>query len=141
MEEKEFRKVVEEEWAKVPSPYKERIENVAVLVEDEPSEEVRRREGLEGGETLLGLYHGIPNTVRGEHYGIGATLPDTITIYRLPTLREAENLLQERGGGLEDLVRTVVHDTIWHEVGHYFGYDEGHIEDREFRGTNEYGAK
>lgn len=140
MKEAAFRKIVEEEWAKVPAEFKDLVENVALLVEDEPSEEVRRLEGLKGQETLLGLYLGVPRTVRGEQYGIGATLPDTITIYRLPTLREAGELLQEGGGELVLHVRKVVRDTIWHEVGHYFGHEEGHIEDREARGTNEYGA-
>jgi predicted Zn-dependent protease with MMP-like domain len=138
MEEALFRKLVEEEWAKVPPSYLERITNVAVLVEDEPSEEVRKLEGLEGDDTLLGLYLGVPQTVRGEGYGVGMTLPDTITIYRLPTMREAEEVAAEEGIELNEAVRKVVRDTIWHEVGHYFGHDDEHIEGREAEGTNEY---
>lgn len=132
MDEHEFRQIVEEEWANVPSPYNERIRNVALLIEDEPSVEVRRAEGLQGEETLLGIYQGIPLTERGEGYGTGGTLPDTITMYRLPTLIEAEESGKE--------VREVVRDTIWHELGHYFGYDDTHIHQREDEGTNEFGA-
>jgi predicted Zn-dependent protease with MMP-like domain len=121
--------------------YRERIQNVAVLVEDEPSEEVRKLEGLEEEDTLLGLYLGVPQTVRGEGYGVGVTLPDTITIYRLPALLEAEEVLaREKTGDLNNAVRKVVQDTIWHEVGHYFGYDDLHIESREEEGTNKYKA-
>jgi predicted Zn-dependent protease with MMP-like domain len=133
MGEEQFRTIVEEEWDKVPSPYRERIENVALLVEDEPSPEVREREGLEEGDTLLGFYHGVPLTERGEGYGSGGTLPDTITIYRLPTLLEAEEVGKD--------VREIVHETIWHEVGHYFGYDDFHIHLREDEGTNEFGPR
>lgn len=141
MPEEDFRKIVEEEWAKVPSPYKERITNVALLVEDEPSEEVRELEGLEGDDTLLGIYLGVPLSERGEGYGIGMTLPDTITVYRLPTLEEATLMHAEAPDtDFVLLVREVVRDTIWHEIGHYFGYDDEHIERREATGTNEYGT-
>lgn len=133
MDELAFRKIVEEEWTKVPPPYRERIKNVAVLIEDEPSSGVRESEGLEGEETLLGIYQGVPLVERGEGYGSGGTLPDTITIYRLPTLLEAEESGKE--------VKEVVRDTIWHEVGHYFGYDDEHIHRREDEGTNEFRSK
>jgi len=138
MDEPEFKKLVEKEWAKVPSPYRERIANVAVLVEDEPSDEVRKLEALGEGDTLLGIYQGVPLTERGEGYGTGGTLPDTITVYRLPTLLEAEELLHETGGELIDHIRRVVRDTIWHEVGHYFGHGDEHIHRREDEGTNEF---
>ncbi|MEA2701362.1 MAG: hypothetical protein QOE22_71 [Candidatus Parcubacteria bacterium] len=138
MNETAFRAIVEDEWAKVPPPYRERIENVALLVEDEPSAEVRKAEGLEDGETLLGIYQGIPLTGRGEGYGTGGTLPDTITVYRIPTLLEAEDLVREGGGELAQHVRRVVRDTVWHELGHYFGHDDEHIHRREDEGTNEF---
>lgn len=137
MDEKTFRRIVGEEWSRVPAPYRERIENVALLIEDEPDAEVRKEEGLTEDDTLLGLYHGVPNTVRGEGYGVDMTLPDTITIYRLPTLAEAQALAEEfQKSDLHELVRGVVRDTIWHEVGHYFGYDDEHIELREDEGSN-----
>lgn len=138
MDEALFRRIVEEEWVKVPSPYRERITNVALLVEDEPSSEVRRLEGLTDGETLLGIYQGVPLIERGEGYGTGGTLPDTITVYRLPTLKEATDVMKEEGGEFMDCIRRVVMDTIWHEVGHYFGYDDEHIHRREDEGTNEF---
>ena len=60
------------------------------MVEDEPSEEVRKLEGLGDDETLLGYYQGIPLAARGDHYGVGVTMPDTITIYKLPILEAAK---------------------------------------------------
>lgn len=134
MSEEEFTALAVEEWKKVPEQFRERIKNVALLVEDEPSEEVRREEGLEEGETLLGLYHGIPNTERGSEYGIGATLPDTITLYRLPLIEEAENMDRE----FRQAMRIVIRETIWHELAHYFGFPEEPINEREGEGTNRF---
>jgi predicted Zn-dependent protease with MMP-like domain len=130
MEQEEFRTVVEEEWAQVPERFKGRIDNVALLVEDEPDEEVRQEEKLGEHGTLLGLYRGIPLTERGEGYGM--VLPDTITLYRLPILQVADEL------GAEDSVRTVVRETLWHEIAHYFGYGEEAVQEREDEGTNTY---
>jgi predicted Zn-dependent protease with MMP-like domain len=137
MDEERFRVLVEEAWKNIPSPHRERIDNVALLIEDEPSEEMRRKEGLREGMTLLGHYHGTPLTERGEGYGVHPTLPDTITLYRLPILDEAVHLHSERPEeDFERLVHEVVEDTIWHEVGHYFGYGESSIRSREDEGTS-----
>lgn len=124
-------------WKNVPSPYKERIRNVALLIEDEPSQEDLLENGIEEG-TLLGLYKGIPNTERGEGYGVGMTLPDTITLYRLPILEEAAEDTRE-GETYEDAIRRVAAETLWHEVGHYFGLSEEEIHEREEEGTNAFG--
>jgi predicted Zn-dependent protease with MMP-like domain len=138
MNEEEFRTIVEHAWDTMPAKFKERIQNVALLIEDEPSEEVRKQEKLEEGETLLGLYHGIPETARGELYGVGATLPDTITLYRLPLLEEAYELIHERNLALDAALEEAVRETLWHEVGHYFGLDEHHVREREDDGTNRF---
>lgn len=139
MSPEEFERLVGTTWDAMPSRFKERVENVALLIEDEPSEAVRAEEGLAWGETLLGLYHGIPATERGEGYGIGATLPDTITLFRLPLLEEAHHLLHVRPDtlrSLEDGMREAVRETLWHEVGHYFGLSEHEIDEREDEGSN-----
>lgn len=130
----EFEQVAEGEWQKMPDRFKRKIENVALLIEDEPSPQVREGEGLEDGETLLGLYHGIPLTERGSQYGIGMTLPDTITLYRDPILEEA----REMDRAFRDAVRIVVRETLWHEVGHYFGLSEHGVQEREDEGTNQF---
>ena len=104
-----------------------------MLVEDEPSEEDRRLQGLADNETLLGLYKGVPLSERGDMYGVGMVLPDTITIYMLPTLDMAE---EEAGPGasnavFHERVRQIVADTIWHEFAHHFGMDEHEVRVRE----------
>ena len=130
MEREAFEKLVEEGFLLIPEKFRVRIKNVALLVEDEPSREVRELEGLSEDETLLGFYQGIPATARGESYGVGPTLPDTITLYQLPI----EEASRENG---ED-VRKVIAETIWHEYAHYFGMDEAEVRLREgLRGQGE----
>ncbi|MBX4215474.1 metallopeptidase family protein [Candidatus Parcubacteria bacterium] len=103
----------------VPEKFHARLKNIAFVIEDEPDREVRELEGLGEDETLLGYYRGIPLTERGSDYGVGMTLPDVITLYRLPTIEEA------RASGAS--VRDVVEDTILHEVAHYLGMDEEEV--------------
>lgn len=123
-------------WESVPPHFKEKIDNVALLFEDEPSEEVCMQEGLEKGETLLGLYHGIPLTHRGQGYGVGMTLPDTITIYRSSVLESARYDMRHTSESLEEAVERVLAETLWHEVGHYFGLSDREMHEREVEGTN-----
>ena len=123
MDSEAFEKLIHDGFLLLPEKFRAQIKNVALLVEDEPSEEVRAREGLGEGETLLGLYQGIPNTARGDSYGVGGTVPDTITLYRVPI----EEAAREEGRD----VREVIAETIWHEYAHYFGMDEDMVRFRE----------
>lgn len=107
----------------LPPRFRERIRNVAILLEDVPNRTVRCRERLGRNETLLGLYQGVPLPLRGEGYGVGETLPDTITLYRLPIIEEA--------GDDPVRVREVVIETMWHEFGHHFGLDDDELYRRE----------
>lgn len=156
MPREEFERLVAEEFpGAIPAQFQERLKNVAFLVEDEPSLALRREEGLGPHETLLGHYRGIPHTARGDYYGMGATLPDTITLFQLPIEDMAMELLLVaspdtdifllknsysradalRNVGLtnqyEALTRKVIRDTIWHEVAHHFGMDESAVRKRE----------
>lgn len=124
MTREEFEKVVAEEFPRaVPEKFHHLIQNVGFLVEDEPDEMTRQENQLGHGDTLLGLYRGIPHTARGGHYGEGPTMPDTITLYQVPIERAAAE------DGLP--VAQVVRETIWHEVAHYFGMDEDTVRKRE----------
>ena len=118
--------VAEEFPTAVPEDFRDKIKNVAFLIEDEPSLALRMEEGLSPNETLLGHYRGIPHTARGDFYGMGATMPDTITLFALPILELAREM-----GGSEAAVRQVIRDTIWHEVAHHFGMDESAVRRRE----------
>jgi predicted Zn-dependent protease with MMP-like domain len=140
MDAKAFEELVGKTWDAMPEHFRARVENVALLVEDEPSDEIRELEHLGPGDTLLGLYHGINRLERGEQYGIGGTLPDTITLYRLPLLEEAQELLYEwpELANIETALAKAVRETLWHEVGHYFGLSEHEIHEREDAGSNQF---
>ena len=132
-----FKRIAVEELELVPPRFARRVKNVAILIEDTPSPEVCRQEGLARGETLLGLYHGTPATERGSDYS--GVLPDTITLYRVPLLEEAEALWKEkRAPDMESAIRLAIRETLWHELGHHFGMDEDSVRDREDEGTNGY---
>lgn len=131
MDDDAFEQLVAEGYEQLPSHIREKISNVAVLVEDEPSAEDRELQGLSDDETLLGLYKGTPLTARGDWYGVGMTLPDTITLYRLPIEDEAEDVALEREIPYDEAVKKVVAETIWHEFAHHFGMDEDMVQARE----------
>ena len=104
----DFEVLVGEGLDTIPGELAELMDNVVVLVEDNPP----------AGRPLLGLYHGVPLTDRG-HYYVGA-LPDRITIYRNPILRQCST--QEQ---VVDCVRT----TVVHEVAHHFGISDERLDE------------
>lgn len=119
MTSEDFEKLVAEAVEALPEKFRTKLKNVAFVVEDEPSSEVRHREKLRSNETLLGYYQGIPLTRRGGDYGMGPTLPDTITIFQLP--------IEDAALGNPERVRSLVFETVDHEVAHYFGMEEGEV--------------
>ena len=109
----EFETLVGEVLDRLPEEFSELLDNVAVVVEDEPSEEDLASVGLDPGEDdLFGLYLGVPLSQRDGFY---EALPDRIAIYRLPILRAVETR--------RELLREV-RDTVVHELGHHFGLSE-----------------
>jgi predicted Zn-dependent protease with MMP-like domain len=132
MGDEEFQSYVLEGYEQLPQWARDKAQNVALLVEEEPSDEIRRHHNLAHDETLLGHYQGVPITLRGEEYG-GLVMPDTITIFREPILDAAEEIV---GADASDQafsasVRKIVHDTVWHEYAHYLGMDEAEVRRRE----------
>lgn len=123
MDRRAFSALVHEAYMTLPEKFRERIRNVALLTADWPTEEQCREEGLGPNETLLGLYQGIPNTARGDTYGVGPTLPDTVTLFQGP--------IEEAGEDDPEKIRKIIADTIWHEYAHYFGMDEDAVRRRE----------
>ena len=102
---------------------RKKIKNAALIIEDIPSPEDRRRQRLRSNETLLGLYKGVPLSERGSGYGIGITMPDTVTIYRLTIIHAA--------AGDPARIPKIVADTVWHEFAHHFGMNESEVRERE----------
>jgi predicted Zn-dependent protease with MMP-like domain len=115
-----FEKLVEEALREIPKRFRQAMHNVAVVVEDEPPQDVLDELEIPPGETLLGLYQGTPITERG--WGHGNTLPDRISIYQGPIEDACED---------DDEIRDCIAETVIHEFGHYFGMSEEQIEEIE----------
>lgn len=118
--EAEFARIASAAIDSLPRQYIENMNNVAIVVEDEPSEEQRQRLHLVDGVTLFGLYEGVPLTNRGGNYSL--VLPDKITIFKNPIceLSNTKAELQEQ-----------VQRTIWHEIAHHYGLDHDRIDELE----------
>ena len=120
MERSAFERLVAEALASIPRRFKKAMQNIAIVVEDEPGEELLREMDVEPPDTLLGLYQGTPLTERG--WGYGNTLPDRVLIFQGPHERDADDE--------EDLVASIA-ETLIHEIGHYFGMSEDEIQEIE----------
>ena len=117
---KEFERLVERAIARLPRSFRERIENVAVVVEDWADEETLEEMGIEPPDTLYGLYRGTDLTRRDSGYG--NVLPDVITIYQGPIAEDSDSVAD---------MEALVQDTVVHEIGHYFGLDDDRLEELE----------
>jgi len=122
---KAFEQLVAEALATIPRRFRKAMRNIAIVVEDEPSEELLDDMEIEPPDTLLGLYQGTPLTERTSSYG--NVLPDRVLIFQGPHERAADD---------EDDLVVAIGETLIHEIGHYFGLSEEEIEEIEERYWN-----
>ena len=115
----EFDLLISTALDKLPQEYVERLDNVAIIYADQPSEQQRQQSRLGPNQTLLGLYEGLPLPQRG---GATRIFPDKITIFKLP--------LVDKSANMAELAENVRH-TLWHEMAHYFGLNHKRIHELE----------
>ena len=120
LSDEEFESAVQDAIDSMPDEFLDELENVAILLGDEPMPEELEGDGLfsESGD-MLGLYDGVSITERGGSYGVG-DYPDTITIFKGP---------HERLGGSREYVLEEIRKTVVHEIAHYFGLDEDQVDE------------
>ena len=121
MTKREFEEVVSEGIKAIPQKFLEKLDNVDICIEEEPTSYQLRKLKTKKGSLVFGLYEGIPRTKRG-HYG--QVLPDKITIFRRPIERIAHS---------ENEIKKIVKNTVWHEIAHHFGLDEKQVRIAEKR--------
>jgi predicted Zn-dependent protease with MMP-like domain len=102
-----FARLVARALDELPAEFRERMRNIEIVVDDEPSPEQMR-----GGAELLGLYEGVPLTDRG---AMEPYLPDRISIFRGPIERISASPRRQA-----DIIR----DTVVHEIAHHFGISD-----------------
>ena len=112
-----FERIVARSLALLPPEIAAMLDNVEVVIEEEPTaEQIGRRGGDE--ETLFGLYEGIPLTARGSGYSM--VLPDKITIFQGPLERAFDSPAE---------MARQVRITVIHELAHHLGFDEDRLEE------------
>lgn len=119
MDRRRFRRLVGQAIDRLPGEFRERLENIAIVVEDAPSDDQIRSAGLDPDEdTLLGLFEGVPLAEHG--HDASMALPDRIVIFYQPLIEVCAS---------DNEIREEIRLTLVHEIAHYFGLDEDEIED------------
>ncbi|MBN8586405.1 MAG: metallopeptidase family protein [Ignavibacteria bacterium] len=114
--EEKFGEMMEEALHDIPSPFKEKIENLAFMALPYPSESDLGRVGLDDKYSLLGIYSGVPYTHRNTYYM--NTTPDRIILFQKNIERFCDN---------EAELKEKIREVLIHEIAHYFGMDEDQV--------------
>jgi len=114
--EEEFEELVTEAISSLPKKFKEKMENIIVVIESLPSQELLREMKIKSPYGLLGLYRGVPYTRRGIWYR--NVMPDKIIIFKKPIEVRCRN---------KEEIKESVRRVVVHEIGHYFGLGEADL--------------
>lgn len=120
LSDQEFDALITRAMDELPQEYIRGLENVAIVMADEPNEQQRVKLRLRHDHLLLGLYEGVPRTARtGLESGI---LPDKITLFKNQILAIVYN---------DEQLFEQIKRTLWHEIAHYYGLDHDRIDELE----------
>jgi predicted Zn-dependent protease with MMP-like domain len=118
MDNRRFEDLVTQAIESLPDEFRERMENVDIIIEDRPTRSQARQLRGERGEILLGLYEGVPLTERGDHYGF--VMPDKITIFQ----RNIEAVCRSDREIVAEVRKVVIH-----EIAHHFGISDARLDE------------
>lgn len=113
---KDFEELVISTIKEIPKVLRERMENIDVVIEKFPSDQILAQMGLRSPYELLGLYQGVPFNKRGIYYA--NVLPDKITLFQIPI---------ESGCKNKEEIKNKIREVILHELGHYLGLEEDEL--------------
>jgi len=116
MDSARFEQLVAKAVDSLPDEFRDRLENIDVVVADQPTRRQLSRLERKRGETLLGLYEGVPLTMRSRHYGL--VTPDKITIFQKPV----ESICRNDNEIIAEIRRVVLH-----EIAHHFGISDARL--------------
>jgi predicted Zn-dependent protease with MMP-like domain len=114
----QFIGLIREALRDVPSPFRERLPEVDIVVKRRPSREDLRAAGLAPHESMYGFYRGVPLTVRDSGYNL--VPPDVIDVYQEPLEEDFED---------EGELVAEIRATVLHELGHFFGIDDERLDE------------
>jgi predicted Zn-dependent protease with MMP-like domain len=118
METRKFEQLVAAAIENLPEEFQERLENIDIVVADEPTRAQLHKSDVKRGHTLLGLYEGVPLTGRTSGYGF--VVPDKITIF--------QNTIEAKCHTDSEIVKEIQR-TVQHEIAHHFGIDDDRLEE------------
>jgi predicted Zn-dependent protease with MMP-like domain len=110
--EEQFEILVSDALDSLPDNFKDKMNNVAIIIEDFPTKEQTKKLRLGSQYSLFGLYEGC---VQSKRLNYGVVLPDKITIFRKPIMQSCSN---------EQECQKQIFNTVRHEIAHHFGSDE-----------------
>ena len=119
MERNEFENLATEALNEIPRAFKDKLENVDIVIEDEPNMDTVKALRLGSKSHLLGLYQGVPLKARTHYYSM--VMPDKVILYK----RNIERECKQKG---LDIYKEVKH-IIQHEIAHHFGISDKHLKD------------
>ena len=118
-DQKSFDAALEQVLSELPEELKRLLDEVPLIVDDQPSESILAKARVRRAEFLCGLYTGIPLTRRSVHHS--GRLPDVISLFRMGISFAAR---AEEGRRFEPALKEQIRRTLLHEIGHHFGMDE-----------------
>ena len=118
-----FDEIFGQELAKLPQSLRDKLEEVPVIIEDYPDDDLLEEMGIDDPGSLCGLHTGVPLTQRSVEQS--GTIPDTINLYRDGIFNQS---LDDEGYVDEAELRRQVRITLLHEIGHHFGLTEEDLE-------------
>jgi predicted Zn-dependent protease with MMP-like domain len=116
MDTEKFEELVDKAVKSLPEEFINHLDNVEVLVADQPTVSQLRKSGLKSNQILLGLYEGVPQTRRGTNYGM--VLPDKITIF--------QKTIEAKCRDVEEIIAEIEH-VVKHEIAHHFGISDARL--------------
>lgn len=126
MKRRAFEALVIEAIKNLPLEFKSKLDNLAVVIADWPSQELLKRMRLKNKMHLLGLYEGVPRTQRGSSYNL--VLPDRITLFQKPIEAKCHN---------DEEIKAEIIRVVQHEIAHHFGLNDSTLRQIERR-TNQF---
>ena len=112
-----FERLVDRAVGTIPDPYRAALREVAIVIEDEPTLQQLRENGLAPDDSMYGLYEGVPRVEYGADW---VAEPNRITLFRLPLEDDFPDAAE-----LEDEVRL----TVLHELAHHLGIDDDRLDE------------
>ena len=118
-----FDRLLDEEVTRLPPQFRAALDEVPLIVDDEPTAELLAEMGMAPDEDLCGLHQGTPLT---ERHADAEFWPDQLRLFRGPIIDQADYPDEDYpdAAGSEDDLRREIHITLLHEIGHHFGLDE-----------------